>query len=127
MLTKQCTVALGMFKTLASLLLGAAATLAGCQPKAETVQQAPVELAQPAPEGSLPGAKSEAMAMMQVSRYVGAQPNASLYVLDSARVNDNGTSWQILVPRTDWANRMPNRARFEVNKATGEVSAVPVK
>jgi hypothetical protein len=50
-----------------------------------------------------------------------------LYVLDSARVNDNDASWQVLVPRTDWAQRMPNRARFEVNKTTGEVQTAPVK
>jgi hypothetical protein len=48
-------------------------------------------------------------------------------VPDSARVNDNEATWQVLVPRTDWANRMPNRARFEVDKQTGQVSSQPVK
>jgi hypothetical protein len=62
-----------------------------------------------------------------VGRYLQSQPNAALYVLDSARVNDNETSWQVLVPRTDWAQRMPNRARFEVEKATGVVRTAPVK
>jgi len=62
-----------------------------------------------------------------VRRYLSTQPNASLFVPDSARVNDNGSSWQVLVPRTDWAQRMPNRARFEVDKATGTVSTASVK
>jgi hypothetical protein len=42
-------------------------------------------------------------------------------------VNDNEATWQVLVPRTDWAKRMPNRARFEVDKQTGQVSSQPVK
>lgn len=70
---------------------------------------------------------SEADALSAVRHYVQAQPNASLFVIDSASVVDAGAQWQVLVPRTDWANRMPNRAAFEVNKATGEVSSRPVK
>jgi hypothetical protein len=62
-----------------------------------------------------------------VARHIQGLPNAALYVADSARVNDNNISWQVLVPRTDWAGRMPNRARFEVNKRTGQVSSPPVK
>jgi hypothetical protein len=42
-------------------------------------------------------------------------------------VVDVDTHWQVLVPRTDWAQRMPNRARFEVDKQTGQVSTQPVK
>jgi hypothetical protein len=42
-------------------------------------------------------------------------------------VNDNVATWQVLVPRTVWAQRMPNRARFEVDKATGAVQTAPVK
>ena len=62
-----------------------------------------------------------------VGRYLQGQPNAALYVLDSASVVDVDTHWQVLVPRTDWAGRMPNRARFEVDKQTGQVSSAPVK
>ena len=116
-----------MLKPLTCFLLGLAGALAGCQPPADNAARAPVELAQPAPAGSLPGARSQAMALLQVARYLGSQPNADRFVLDSARVNDNGASWQVLVPRTDWAGRMPNRARFEVDKATGAVSPGPVK
>jgi hypothetical protein len=72
-------------------------------------------------------ATTEAAARAAVARYIQAQPNATLYVPDSARVVDVDTHWQVLVPRTDWAQRMPNRARFEVDKQTGQVSTQPVK
>ncbi len=62
-----------------------------------------------------------------VGRYLQGQPNAALYVLDSASVVDADTRWQVLVPRTDWAKRMPNKAAFEVEKSTGTVSIRPVK
>ncbi len=109
-----------MMKPLALLLLIAAGSLAGCQqtPPATTPAQA---------AGAQPTPTNETDARAAVGRYVQGQPNAALYVLDSARVNDNGASWQVLVPRTDWAQRMPNRARFEVDKATGTVSTAPVK
>jgi hypothetical protein len=102
-------------------LLAAAIALGSCQqtpPAADSPQSA---AAQPA------GAPSPTEARAAVARYLQSQPNAGLYVLDSARVNDNQASWQVLVPRTDWARRMPNSARFEVDKATGKVSAAPVK
>ncbi len=62
-----------------------------------------------------------------VGRYLQGQPNAALYVLDSASVVDADTHWQVLVPRTDWAKRMPNKAAFEVEKTTGAVRIRPVK
>jgi hypothetical protein len=62
-----------------------------------------------------------------VARYLKGQPNAALYVPDSASVIDVDAHWQVLVPRTDWARRMPNKAAFEVDKATGEVVTRPVK
>ena len=73
------------------------------------------------------GAPTEAAARAAVARHIQGLPNAALYVPDSARVNDNEATWQVLVPRTDWAGRMPNRARFEVDKQTGQVSSAPVK
>jgi hypothetical protein len=62
-----------------------------------------------------------------VARYLQGQPNAALYVLDSASVLNADAHWQVLVPRTDWAKRMPNKAAFEVDKATGQVVTRPVK
>ena len=114
-----------MKNTLLPLLL---LVLASCQqtPPAETpAQTSAPEAAAPAPAPT--GAATAAEARAAVGRYLQAQPNAALFVLDSARVNDNEATWQVLVPRTDWANRMPNRARFEVNKQTGQVSSQPVK
>ncbi|WP_156126286.1 hypothetical protein [Hymenobacter sp. DG25B] len=93
-----------------SLLVG----LAGCQPKTPPTTPAQTSY-------------SQADALSAVRRYVLAQPNASLFVVDSASVVDAGPQWQVLVPRTDWAGRMPNRAAFEVSKTTGQVSTRPVK
>lgn len=107
---------------LAALAL-AATSLAGCQPTpSSTPASAPTAEAAPAP-----AAPTEAAARAAVARHIRALPNAARYVPDSARVNDNDASWQVLVPRTDWAGRLPNRARFEVNKQTGQVSSAPVK
>ena len=92
-------------------------------------QQTPPAANAPGSTATTPQAAaiSPADARAAVGRYLQGQPNATLYVLDSARVNDNDTSWQVLVPRTDWARRMPNRAQFEVNKTTGAVQSAPVK
>ncbi|WP_162550127.1 hypothetical protein [Hymenobacter nivis] len=55
------------------------------------------------------------------------QPNTNLYVVDSARTINLGAYCQVLVPRTDWARRMPNRAAFEVDKQTRAVKTLLVK
>ena len=102
------------------LLCAAVGLLASCQPSAPA--QSTAETTSPGR-----GAPTAAAARAAVGEYLRTQPNAALYVLDSARVNDNDGSWQVLVPRTDWAGRMPNRARFEVDKQTGQVSSQPVK
>lgn len=101
-----------------SLLLA----LGACQ-SPKTTQQAPSSGA------GLPASSvaSEAGAKAAVAAYLGRQPNAALYLPDSARVVDAGGSYQVLVPRTDWAGRRPNRAAFEVNKATGTVTTRAVK
>ena len=103
-------------------LLSTVLLLASCQ-------QTPSTADAPGQTTALPpaAALTQADARTAVGRYLQSQPNAALYVRDSARVNDNDTSWQVLVPRTDWAQRMPNRARFEVNKTTGAVHSAPVK
>ncbi|MFD1467522.1 hypothetical protein ACFQ48_04735 [Hymenobacter caeli] len=103
--------------------LGAAA-LAGCQHRpAATVSTPPGPPVAPAAGA----AATEAGARAAIGRYLQGQPNAALYVLDSARTADLGAYWQVLVPRTDWARRMPNRAAFEVDKQTGAVKNLLVK
>ncbi len=120
-----------MTKLLFPLLALGAGVLASCQPTpnaatgtAPSAETAPTSPAVPA---AATAALDEAGARAAVARHIQTLPNAALYVPDSARVNDNEASWQVLVPRTDWANRMPNRARFEVDKKTGQVSSQPVK
>lgn len=113
-----------------SVLALAIGSLASCQPTpATTTPTTPTAEAAPAAPGvpTPAPAPTEAAARAAVARHIQALPNAALYVPDSARVNDNNASWQVLVPRTDWAGRMPNRARFEVDKQTGQVSSQPVK
>lgn len=97
-------------------------TLAACQsattPTAQTTaRQAPTPTAALATEA----------ARAAVRRYLGTQPDSALYVLSSATILDADASWQVLVPRTDWANRMPNKAAFDVDKATGTVARRAVK
>jgi hypothetical protein len=116
-----------MHKSLSFLLLGAACALAGCQ------QTPPVTSAPTAAETPAATASAESKPLSQddaraaVAAFIQTKPNAALFVVDSARVNDNEATWQVLVPRTDWAKRMPNAARFEVDKATGKVSTGLVK
>jgi hypothetical protein len=116
-----------MFKPLSYLLFGVACTLASCQQtppntSAPTAAETPAATAPATPQQL-----SEADARAAVGKYIQAQPNAALFVVDSARVNDNDATWQVLVPRTDWAKRMPNAARFEVDKTTGAVRTGLVK
>ncbi|KUG07283.1 hypothetical protein ASU33_13030 [Solirubrum puertoriconensis] len=74
------------------------------------------------------GAATEGEASAALRTFLQAQQNAELFVVDSAElVNVNDNTWQVLVPRTDWADRMPNRAAFEIDKSTGEVRALPVR
>ena len=109
-------------KTLLLTLLGAA-VLAKCQ------QPLPAALPPAAPAAALPpaGAPTAAAARAAIGRYLQSQPNAELYVVDSARATDLGAYWQVLVPRTDWARRTPNRAGFEVDKQSGTVKSLLVK
>lgn len=122
-----------MTKFLLPLLALGAGVLASCQPtpNAATSTPPPAEATPaatpPAEAAATTAVTTEAGARAAVARHIQALPNAALYVPDSARVNDNAASWQVLVPRTDWAGRMPNRARFEVDKQTGQVSSQPVK
>ncbi|MBG8553764.1 hypothetical protein [Hymenobacter guriensis] len=102
-------------------LCSAASLLNSCQqPAADTQTIA-------ATEAAATSAQTEAEARAAVAQFVAAQPNPALYQLDSASVVDVDTQWQVLVPRTDWAGRMPNKAAFEVSKQTGEVRSLMVK
>lgn len=96
--------------------------LAACQ-SGKTTQQTPNPQAVP-PASRVASAAS---ARAAVASYLSQQPNRQLYVADSARVVDAGSHYQVLVPRTDWAGRLPNRAAFEVDKATGAVTTRAVK
>ena len=122
-----------MLKLLASGSALALGLLASCQSSSVPASAgAPATAAQDttaAPAAAAAGAAvaTEAAARAAVARHIQGLPNATLFVPDSARVNDNNATWQVLVPRTDWAGRMPNRARFEVDKQTGQVSSAPVK
>lgn len=122
-----------MTKFLLPLLALGAGVLASCQPTPNAAISTPPSAeatpaaTPPAEAAATTAVTTEAGARAAVARHIRALPNAALYVPDSARVNDNAASWQVLVPRTDWAGRMPNRARFEVDKQTGQVSSQPVK
>ncbi|AMJ67510.1 hypothetical protein [Hymenobacter sp. PAMC 26628] len=110
------------------IILGAitaASPLGSCQQTPATIAttEAVSAAATPVPAG----ASTEAAARAAIGRYLQGQFNANLYVIDSARATDLGAYWQVLVPRTDWIHRMPNRAAFEVNKQTGSVKTLPVK
>jgi hypothetical protein len=116
-----------MSKTLLSAAL--LVVLASCQSATAPTTAAPAspEATATTPAMATTAAPTAEAARAAVGRYLQAQPNASLYVLDSANVIDVDTHWQVLVPRTDWARRMPNKAAFEVEKGTGAVSTRPVK
>ncbi|MDJ0365575.1 hypothetical protein QMK33_10445 [Hymenobacter sp. H14-R3] len=107
--------------------------LAGCQSATAPATATDATLAEAtAPAAATdpaatPGAATAEAARAAVGRFVQALPNAARYVPDSASVADVGTHWQVLVPRTDWAQRMPSKAAFEVDKATGAVTTRPVK
>ncbi|MCC2545445.1 hypothetical protein LJY25_03230 [Hymenobacter sp. BT175] len=73
------------------------------------------------------GPVSQGQARAAVGMFLQDEPEAGLYLVDSASVVDAGAQWQVLVPRTDWRNRMPNRAAFDVNKQTGTVTRRAVK
>ncbi|RYY20084.1 MAG: hypothetical protein EOO36_04230 [Cytophagaceae bacterium] len=118
-----------MTKSLFPLLALALGGLASCQstPPTTAPTTAATEVAPATAPATGPAITTEAAARAAVARHIRALPNAALFVPDSARVNDNAATWQVLVPRTDWVGRMPNRARFEVDKQTGQVSSAPVK
>lgn len=76
---------------------------------------------------SIAGAPTEATAKTLLSAYLQKQPQAALYQLDSMRILDVDTHWQVLVPRTDWAERMPNAAAFDIDKQSGRITTRQIK
>ncbi|UOR03787.1 hypothetical protein MUN82_12600 [Hymenobacter aerilatus] len=125
-----------MMKKLLTLLLGFACALGSCQ-RTETTTDMPTTTADTitADSAAAPATTStpntsvstEADAHIAVRNYVQELPNRAVYQLDSASVVDADAQFQVLVPRTDWAGRMPNKAAFNVDKQTGVVSVQPVK
>ncbi|MDF7814756.1 hypothetical protein [Hymenobacter sp. YC55] len=81
----------------------------------------------PTSQAAPTSATTEVAARAAVAQHLQQQPNSALYQFDSARVTDVDTHWQVMVPRTDWAKRMPNAAAFEVDKQTGKVTTLMVK
>lgn len=102
------------------VLLAAVGSISSCQ----TSQPQTVN---PTSQTAPTGAPTEAAARVAIALHLQQQSNKALYQLDSARVTDVDTHWQVMVPRTDWANRMPNAAAFEVDKQTGKVTTLMVK
>jgi hypothetical protein len=120
-----------MKKAPSFLLLAVGLLLLGnCQNRPSTTEQPDAAAASTAPADTVAAASlgtTADQARAAVAAYVQALPNAALYQLDSARVMEAGPQWQVMVPRTDWARRMPNKAAFNVDKQTGAVSTQAVK
>lgn len=72
-------------------------------------------------------ATTEAQATALASRYFRTQPDSAVYQLNTITVVDAGTSWQVLVKRSDRVGIKPDNAAVNVDKQTGEVSRVMVK
>ena len=99
-----------------TILVALAAALVSCQQTPTTT--APTEAPSAATPSNTPtGAPTEAAARAAIGRYLQGQPNTNFYVVDSARTINLGAYWQVPVPRTDWARRMPNRAASKVARA----------
>lgn len=105
------------------VLLAAVGSISSCQ----TSQPSQPQTVNPTSQTAPTGAPTEAAARAAIALHLQQQSNKALYQLDSARVTDVDTHWQVMVPRTDWANRMPNAAAFEVDKQTGKVTTLMVK
>lgn len=105
-----------------SLLLGTLCLVSSCQSPPASTDQTPQ-----AATAAIAGAPTTAALKAIISAYLQQQPEAALYQIDSMRVLDVGTYWQVMVPRTDWAERMPNAAAFDVDKQSGRITTRPVK
>jgi len=111
-----------MKNSLFFLLLSSASLLGSCQQSTSATEKSAAPSAEPA------RAVNDAQAARNaVARFLKDQPESRLYILDSANVVDVDVYYQVLVPRTDWTGQIPDRARFQVDKATGIVQDLPVK
>jgi hypothetical protein len=97
--------------------------LAGCQAS----QQGDPASAQSGLQQPASVSPTQSPALVAVANHVKMLPNAAVYQLDSATVADGELTWQVMVPRTDWAGRMPNASAFEVDKQTRKVTTLMVK
>ncbi|TGE25725.1 hypothetical protein E5K00_11195 [Hymenobacter aquaticus] len=112
-----------MLKALSCLLIGALCATSCQQTPGNDTSMLPTS----AETMTDTGAATADGARSAVRRYVQELPNGNLFVLDSATALEVDDHWQVLVPRTDWAGRMPNKAGFEVDKKTGAVKTLMVK
>lgn len=112
-------------KHLPLLALTALTLLGSCQQTPATEQPTATEPNTPAPPTT--SAATEGQARAVLARYIGQQPQADRYLVDSARLVEVDAVWQAMVPRTDWKDRMPNAAAFEIDKLTGQVRVLPVR
>ncbi len=99
------------------LILGLAG-LESCQPTVNNELGGPVEIAQASAANYVP-AKTEAAALAAVTRTLAAAHKLRFYKLDSARVSDRGSHWEVLLPRVDSVSRM--LIRLDADKTTGYV------
>ena len=104
------------------LLLAAACTT----PPADT---ATTSAATPPESAALPatGPIDEARAAELATQYFRSQPDSAVYLLNTLRVMEAGTSWQALVKRSDRVGIMPDNSAIDIDKQTGAISAVRVK
>ena len=124
-----------MMKTIPALLLGLGCILGSCQRTQDTTGTPATTDAMATDSAAAPtastmpdtAANTEAAARTAVRDYVQELPDRAVYQLDSASVVESDAQFQVLVPRTDWAGRMPNKAAFNVDKQTGVVTVQPVK
>ena len=117
-----------MMTRLPLLLLSLACALGSCQ-RTETT---PDTAATPNPTTATAAVSATSVGTATAARtvvqsYVQALPNHALYQVDSASIVESDAQFQVLVPRIDWAGRMPNKAAFNVDKQTGTVTEQPVK
>ncbi|TGE23331.1 hypothetical protein [Hymenobacter metallicola] len=129
-----------MMKAYSLLVLGAL-SIGSCQqkpdpfsatPPAQTKIPKPAEAADPAeefgtaPPKSGPVTTAEA-ALYAVSYYQMEMTEGGQYEFDSARVQEAAAHWQVVLPSLPGDGRVPNKAVFQVDKATGDVQVRFVK
>ncbi|WP_210521167.1 hypothetical protein [Hymenobacter terricola] len=114
-------------KRVPSLLIIALTALGGLGSCQRIKPTASVPATTPQPTGATTAAGTQAAARTALTQFLQQKPNAAVFQIDSAQFVDVDNHWQVMVPRTDWAGRMPNAAAFAVDKKTGQVTTLFVK